>query len=136
MSFSSVNFERNFIPEPNSGCWLWLGYSSNGRYGHIKSKGKRIPAARFSFELYRGPIPPGFVLDHLCKTTFCVNPAHLEPVTQLENMRRSTPALKQVCIHGHPYVDGFEYYYRQDGGGIRYRRCLTCYRLQYPGTGK
>lgn len=87
-----------------------------------------------SYIIERGAVPVGHVLDHLCRNTFCVNPAHLEPVTQLVNTRRTLAATKTHCIKGHAYADGFEYYYRKDKGeGIRFRRCLTCYPKRSAG---
>jgi hypothetical protein len=127
-------FEQSYIPEPNSGCWLWLGYSPNGRYGAIRWRGKRVLAHIVSYKLFRGRVRKGHVVDHLCHNTFCVNPDHLETKTQLENMRNSKAAIKTHCVHGHPYADGWVHYYRSDRFGVRYRRCLTCYRMKYPGT--
>ena len=65
-------FEQLYIPEPNSGCWLWTGYSPNGRYGSIKWYGKRVLAHIVSYKLFRGKIIKGHVVDHLCHNTFCV----------------------------------------------------------------
>ncbi len=127
-------FEKAYIPEPNSGCWLWIGYSPNGRYGSIQWKYRRVLAHIVSYKLFRGKIKKGQVIDHLCRNTFCVNPDHLEPVTQLVNVRRGAQATKTHCVHGHPYADGWVYYYRPDRIGVRYRRCLTCYRTKHPGT--
>ena len=139
-------FETLYIPEPMSGCWLWLGYlldqKPTKQYGRLswydeKQKRQRMKLAHVkSYELYVGEVPEGKVLDHICKNTFCVNPEHLEPVTQWVNMQRSTHATKTHCIHGHPYSDGMEIYVRNDIHGKQYRRCLTCYRLKYPGTAK
>lgn len=80
--------------EDSDGCWLWVGgYSGgkNGRYGCFSIGGRRggmRPAHRVAYELLVGPIPEGMVLDHLCHNTRCVNPRHLEPVSQEENMGR------------------------------------------------
>lgn len=79
-----------------NGCWLWRGShgpASNG-YGRIgvgtqRQRRSRL-AHRVSYELLVGPIPDGLVLDHLCGVRHCVNPDHLEPVTQKENVRRWT----------------------------------------------
>lgn len=68
-------------------CWPWLAARANG-YGKFYVDGRMVRAHRFAYELLVGPIPEGLVLDHLCAVTFCVNPAHLEPVTQRENARR------------------------------------------------
>lgn len=129
-----ANFESKYIPEPNSGCWLWTAYSPNGRYGAMNWGGRRKLAHVIAYEIYRGPVAEGVELDHLCKNTFCVNPEHLEPVTHLENVRRNKFATATYCKYGHAYADGFEIYIRNDIHGKQYRRCLTCYRTRYPGT--
>lgn len=98
-------FEKNYIPEPNSGCWIWLGNLSGSKgYGYIFVDGKSMRAHRFSYELINGPIPDGLVIDHLCKMPWCVNPEHLEAVTQKENMRRgaNTGRYNKFCKRGHP----------------------------------
>jgi HNH endonuclease len=83
-------FEEKFIPEPNSGCWLWLaalncGYGVFGlRDGPVMRT--RI-ASRASWMIYRGPIPPGLFVCHKCDVTSCVNPDHLYLGTQFDNMR-------------------------------------------------
>lgn len=75
-------------------CWLWTGARTGGRkgqppYGFVRLDAKRRTGAhRFMYELLVGPIPEGLKLDHLCRTPLCVNPDHLEPVTQRENVRR------------------------------------------------
>lgn len=76
------------LPEPNCGCWLWNG-PDNGWYGLLRVGYKNTYAHRFSYELAHGPIPRGLVIDHTCRMTFCVNPDHLEAVTQGENVRRA-----------------------------------------------
>lgn len=128
-------FESYFTPEPNTGCWLWHGYSPNGRYGALSWAGKkRVLAHVVSYMHYnKQRVPKGKFLDHRCKNTFCVSPEHLEPVTHVENVRRGRLASSPMCKHGHLYADGFEYYTRPDTG-TRYRRCLTCYRMRFPRT--
>jgi len=76
-----------YIPEPMSGCWLWLGARSQG-YGRYTPLGTQGQAHRVIYEMCRGPIPEGLEVDHLCRNHSCVNPAHLEPVTHQENQRR------------------------------------------------
>lgn len=78
---------------PN-GCWLWTGCRSNG-YGQIGMDGRMMLAHRLAYELIIGPIPTGLHIDHLCRTPLCVNPAHLEPVTPAENIRRGDNAAAQ-----------------------------------------
>lgn len=101
-------FEELWLPEPNTGCWLWLGAACNLGYGLMNMRkvgGGRtnIRANRISYEMYIGPIPEGLVIDHKCRLSCCVNPAHLEPVTQAENIRRGSrfKILKTHCVHGH-----------------------------------
>ncbi len=128
-----AGFERQYIPEPNSGCWLWIGHSPNGLYGSLKWKGHRIGAHVFSYLWHIGAISEGLEIDHLCRNTWCVNPAHLEAVTHNENIARSKRATQTQCHRGHPYADGVELY---ESETHRYRRCLTCYRMRYPRTTK
>jgi hypothetical protein len=74
-------------------CWLWTKPDKVTGYGYFRADNKTVTAHRFSYELLVGPIPEGLVLDHVrsrgCISKACVNPAHLEPVTQQENLRRS-----------------------------------------------
>ena len=99
----------NYVPEPNTGCWLWLGGLSGSGYAHLANKAVH----RLMYEREVGPIPTGLDLDHLCRQRSCINPAHLEPVTRRENLMRGPTvparnAMKTTCRNGHPYdyVDG------------------------------
>lgn len=74
-------------------CWLWTGALVNG-YGVIHSGTKHTFAHRVAYEMLSHPIPAGLVIDHLCRTPRCVNPAHLEPVTHTENVRRGNSTLR------------------------------------------
>ena len=101
-----ASFESGYVPEPNSGCWLWVRSLNNKGYGKLCGFGneRSVLAHRFSYELHKGSIPDGLVLDHKCRTPACVNPDHLEAVTQKENSRRG--ALAHIvrtgrCAHGH-----------------------------------
>lgn len=112
-------FERLYEPEPNSGCWLWKGATACG-YGYFRHR----PAHRFAYELYRGPIPEGLQLDHLCRVRSCVNPSHLEAVTQGVNLHRGETiaarnAAKTHCPKGHEYTP-----MPRKLGVFRY--CLVC----------
>lgn len=71
----------------NNNCWNFKGGLCKG-YGVIKRLGKTYPAHRYYYQKYKGIIPIGLQIDHLCRNTKCVNPEHLEVVTRTENMRR------------------------------------------------
>lgn len=74
-------------------CWMWRGAPNGSNdYGRVCVSGKSRPAHRAFYELHVGPVPSGLFLDHLCRCTMCVNPAHLEPVTIAENTRRGALA--------------------------------------------
>ena len=79
------------ITKRTDGCWLWTGSTGNTGYARGFFSGKRWLVHRWAYTHFVGPIPDGFVIDHLCRRITCVNPAHLEAVTQQENIRRSLP---------------------------------------------
>jgi hypothetical protein len=115
-----------YVPEPNTGCWLWTRGQCRG-YGVLKANGSQRTAYRLSYELLRGPVPAGFELDHLCRTPACVNPDHLEPVTHAENMRRGKIARKTHCKRGHP-LSG-ENLKQYPGKTPKKRCCVICHRM-------
>lgn len=71
----------------DTGCVLWIG-ATKGGYGVIVIDGRQRAAHRVAYELARGPIAEGLVVDHLCENKLCVNPEHLDLVTPGENVRR------------------------------------------------
>lgn len=99
------------------GCWLWTGPTSNG-YG---KEGQQW-AHRIAYTLARGPIATGMQIDHLCRVRPCVNPDHLQVVTQAENLRRGKAQITS-CPQGHPYDEANTY--RNDMG---HRLCRACHR--------
>lgn len=112
------------------GCWEWAGSKTAAGYGNLRlPSGANGYAHRVSFELTRGPIPAGMVLDHLCRNRACVNPEHLEPVSQLENVRRGASAygeIKKSCPRGHDMTDATNVYTRPSG----YKVCRHCASAQ------
>lgn len=118
-------FKENYIPEPNSGCWLWIGALRPTGYGVFNEGGKRYPAHRWGYESLVGQIPKGLQIDHLCRVRSCVNPDHLEPVTQRENILRGNGiaainARKTHCKRGHPLTAGNVYL------SAKRRQCRQC----------
>lgn len=124
-------FWSKCIPEPMSGCWLWLG--AKNRYGRFVVDGKARATHRLTYEALRGSVPPGLELDHcVCQTPLCCNPLHLEAVTHRENVRRGRMSEvnsarqrnKTHCPKGHPY--DAENTYRNKKTNCR--GCRTCGR--------
>lgn len=84
-------FEERFIPEPMSGCWLWIGteFKARGGYGAFFNKelgAKTYRAHRAAWFIYKGPIPDEMGVLHKCDTPACVNPDHLFLGDQKVNM--------------------------------------------------
>jgi hypothetical protein len=113
-------------------CWEWTG-ATNGAagYGHLRTPSATLAYVhRLTFEQLVGPIPPGLVLDHLCRNPPCANPRHLEPVTQRANgLRGATFAAQHAattqCPRGHQLAgDNLEPSHLANGG----RKCRTCQR--------
>ena len=123
-------FESKYV-KLDSGCWLWIGSRNAKGYGLIRIDYVLYRAHRISYEIYVGPIPEGLVLDHVvsrgCTSTSCVNPAHLEPVTNVENQKRGRPnpnVFKTHCPKGHEYTED-NIYHRPKGG----RGCRKCIQI-------
>jgi hypothetical protein len=90
-------------------CWIWRG-KENSRYGRISFGGKIHKSHRLSYETFVGPIPAGLVLDHLCRNEMCVNPEHLEPVTEKVNILRgqgvaAKNSRKTQCKNDHEFTE-------------------------------
>lgn len=108
-----------------------MGSTTRGGYGSCgRGDGTRrtMPAHRRAYELRVGAIPAGKHLDHLCRVRNCVNPAHLEPVTNRQNALRGTGpsavnAEKTHCSRGHEF--NAENTRRERDGG---RACKVCHR--------
>lgn len=117
----------------NEACWEWIGTKGRTGYGQVHGgNGKRglLAAHRVAYEAFVGPIPRGLVIDHLCRNRGCVNPEHLEPVTQRVNIRRGNAppgiaARKEFCVNGHP-LTGDNLRVARVSGGRTKRTCWIC----------
>ncbi len=121
----SVSVDDRYVIDKN-GCWNWDVCDNLGYGRATDGKHRSVKAHRLMYERLVGPIPEGLVIDHLCRNRTCVNPDHLEPVTQSENVRRgngfsAVNARKTHCKRGHP-LDG-DNLYRNPAGA---RVCRTC----------
>lgn len=99
--------------EKTDTCWNWIGTKKSNNYGQFWLNNKPYRVHRIVYELYKGKIPNGLILDHLCRNRRCCNPEHLEPVTNQENVVRGLAGKtvnrynphkdKTHCSNGHPY---------------------------------
>lgn len=114
-----------------TGCWLWLGYVDKNGYARLDGEN----AHRAFYRKHVGVIADGNDIDHLCKRRDCVNPAHLESITELENNRRKSRTVRyqgkqfDICRHGHPMTGDNLRLYKRAGGGVR-RLCAECARAR------
>ena len=125
-----IAFWKKVDRQSDGQCWNWRASKNAEGYGKIVFDGRLSLAHRVSYECLVAPIPRGLVLDHLCRNRGCVNPIHLEAVSNRENLLRgkTLPAanvLKIHCPQGHPYSP--ENTYINPAGA---RVCRSCCRLR------
>lgn len=134
---ASERFHSKYEVDPTTGCWNWTAARGDHGYGTIGEtvapmKSKTLLAHRLSFEMHKGPIPEGLVVDHMCNNRACVNPNHLQAITHWENINRSpSPEIQRRlanrCIRGHDLTDQANVYIRLDTGR---RQCKPCERIR------
>jgi hypothetical protein len=88
------------IPEPNSGCWLWLLSVNRWGYGVLRREKKDVFAHRWSWTLHRGTIPPGMLVCHKCDVPSCCNPDHLFLGTDADNNADMVRKGRNVVLKG------------------------------------
>ncbi len=130
-TIDSAKFWRRVRLAPLNECWL---FGNNHSYGSFVHDGRCYLAHRVAYTLVRGEIPAGLVLDHLCRRHDCVNPFHLEPVSNAENIRRGLgvghPRRRivdgvPICKHGHQVI-GDNARPTTDRHGSLYNECVAC----------
>lgn len=124
-----------------SACWE-SSYATNGagypqmRIGSSRDGSRRLEFThRIAHELFIGPIPKAWEVDHLCRNIICCNPEHLEAVTPRENKIRGTGFASHArdthCINGHRFTAETTVIRARPEGG---RECKVCRRSRTRGA--
>jgi len=130
----AAKIQSSVAINPITQCWEWKLQADREGYGRLTRrrrdaegkplKSRTLAAHRASYEAFVGPIPCGLVIDHLCRNTRCVNPQHLEAVTNRENLLRAARArYKTHCPKGHQLSGENLYVWRGT------RICRSCNRI-------
>jgi len=125
-----IAFEEKYVPEPMSGCWIWIGSTNAYGYGDIRYKQKPYKAHRASWMIHKGDIPNGMIVCHKCDVPACVNPNHLFLGTHMDNTKDKIAKgrmrvgnhnrLKTHCIRGHVLLPT---------KNPKKRRCVECWGI-------
>jgi hypothetical protein len=134
---SSTVAERlwpRFELKPDTGCWMWQGADNGKGYGQIWMNGRMRRVHRIAYLLTFGPLPADKQIDHLCRERACLNPEHMQVVSNRENVARGNgpgalAARTNRCKNGHEFTPENTYHYThsQSKGGGPGRRCNTCH---------
>ncbi len=141
MTIVKISTEERFFShvQKTKGCWLWTAFRDKNGYGSFSFTRRKLGirkslrAHRWSYEHHFGPIPAGYLIDHICRNPACVRPAHLRVVTPRENTilnshsYQAHNAAKTYCKRGHPLSGAnVHVHYRKDRPGCIERRCRRC----------
>lgn len=115
--------------EKTETCWLWKGYKRPNGYSAMMYNSKNQYVHRVSYQIHKGEIPEGLVIDHLCRVRHCANPEHLEAVTLKENLLRGNTLQakyknRDACSNGHKYTKE-TMHLDKDG----FRKCRLCWKI-------
>ncbi len=119
----------NYVIEDENGCWVWQAHKNHHGYGTIAYKNVSRLAYNISYILFRKkPITPGKVLHHICGNRACINPEHLEEITNKENVLQgigptAVNARKTHCDDGHSIMEEENIYRNKDNGRV----CKICH---------
>jgi hypothetical protein len=118
---------RAKVAVDSNGCWIWQASKLKSGYGLFTNENRKtVTAHRWIWEYTHGAIPDEMVIDHICRNTSCVNPKHLQVITQSENIKRSLTVIRRSerthCRNGHEFTPQNTKYVT----GQRGRRCGIC----------
>lgn len=122
-------FWSKIVVDCSSDCWVWIGSRHPRGYGQFANDYRKGFAHRVAYETWRGLVPKGMELDHLCRVKACANPWHVEAVTHRVNVLRgegqaAKNAVKTHCKHGHLLDEKNTYVFT--GRGYVERLCRAC----------
>jgi len=139
-----LRFQKKIELDLLEGCWLWTSSLDTKGYGRLHIGDKLRVAHRLSYEHWNGSIPEGLQIDHLCRNRNCVNPQHLEAVTQTVNQRRGIPMKERNIIYpvGQGRINqqmthckrGHEFTPSNINWWKNHRTCRKCKQLRHLGV--
>jgi hypothetical protein len=129
-----AHWTEKYIPEPNSGCWLWTGSikrEGGKRFRAVQDiwqngRPTRRHASRVVWKDVKGPVPSGMHVLHRCGMGMCVNPDHLYLGTNDDNIQDRVQH-RQYCFHGHWLSE--DNVYRVPSRPVA-RYCLKCMQIR------